>query len=444
MLRAMRQPFGGIGGSSRLGLGLAIVLALLTGVLIYAWMAANDSRNAPAGVTAAPMVTVVTAATNIAAGTTITPEMLELSAVPQESTLPGVIGDVPLVVGRVARIPVLRGEQLIAAKLTTIGANGTGLSYVVPEGRRAMAVKVDKVIGAGGLLRPGVRVDVFVVIGEKASARPSVAAQNVEVLAVEQNVLNVLPTLGARTDETTSADGTLVDQAEPEPRGTVATLALTPVEVERILFAEEAGSIRLTLRAPGDETTIVANDAVFAYSDEFTEGTPSAATSLSFIVPEGLRAMAVAVDKVVGVGGLLRPGDRVDVVAVLEVETIGGGTLLKFARSLLIGQAIEVLAVEQALENQAAGEAAGGEAGTGVEQPPAQPFATVVTLALTPLQMQQVLLAEDQGVIRLGLRPPGESEIVNIPDTAFFSVADTTAAAELFGQSVQSIVDSGG
>src|SRR3972149_4459662 len=62
---------------------------------------------------------------------------------------------------------------------------------------------------------------------------------------------------------------------------------------------------------------------------------------LAFVVPKGLRALSVEVDEIRGVGGLLLPGDRVEVIAGVTADAVGvdsAGTVL---------QGIEVLAVAQ-------------------------------------------------------------------------------------------------
>src|SRR3972149_5788424 len=53
---------------------------------------------------------------------------------------------------------------------------------------------------------------------------------------------------------------------------------------------------------------------------------------LAGVVPKGLRALSVEVDEIRGVGGLLLPGDRVDVIAVLTADAAGvdtAGTVLQ-------------------------------------------------------------------------------------------------------------------
>ena len=120
------------------------------------------------------------------------------------------------------------------------------------------------------------------------------------------------------------ADGTLADQPEAQPAGTVATLAVTPRAAEEIFLAEEGGAIRLAVRAPGDVAVVVgADETLSAAATAIPE-----AGGLSVVVPVGMRALAVAIDRVIGAGGLLQPGDRVDIVGVLEVhqsDIVGSG-----------------------------------------------------------------------------------------------------------------------
>ena len=137
--------------------------------------------------------------------------------------------------------------------------------------------------------------------------------------------------------------------------------------------------------------------------------------------------------EVISPGGLIRPGDRVDVVAVVDVQYKDLITDKEFTetRAFTIAQTIQVLAVEQSLERQLApvdgGTATESKAeGSPVDQPEPEPEGTVVTLALTPEATQQVLLTETKGKIRLVVRAPGDTEIVETEDSTFLSLADPT------------------
>lgn len=261
-----------LGGSSRLGLLLAAVLAVLTGLLVFAALRGSDSEPLVTTATGGAETTVVTAKQDIAARAEITAEMLQLTKVPANALLGGAYSDSTLVVGRVARIPIYAGEQLVQEKLASERSD-LGLSYIVPQGMRAMGVKVDKVISPGGLIRPGDRVDVVAVVDvqykdlitdkEFTETRAFTIAQNIQVLAVEQSLERQLAPVDGGTATESKAEGSPVDQPEPEPEGTVVTLALTPEATQQVLLTETKGKIRLVVRAPGDTEIVETEDSTF-------------------------------------------------------------------------------------------------------------------------------------------------------------------------------------
>ena len=185
--------------------------------------------------------------------------------------MPGALGSSELAVGRIARIPVYKGEQIVQEKLASTPTD-LGLSYIVPTGMRGMGVKIDKVVGAGGLVRPGDHVDVVAVVDVKytdittnkdfTETRAITVAQNVEVLAVEQKLENqVRP---ATTDASAATDQTaIVDQPAAQADGTVVTLALTPDDAQKVLISQDKGAIRLSVRAPGDNTITDTKNTTF-------------------------------------------------------------------------------------------------------------------------------------------------------------------------------------
>lgn len=428
MQRQLTNPMTMIQGSSKLALFIALGLAVAAGIVVFAILRSNSSEQSTF---AAGTVTVITATEGIPAGARIEPGMLQFTEVSEEGLAPGALANPDLAIGQIARIPILEGEPVLAGKLTSNLQTGSGLSFIIPDGRRALGVRIDKVIGAGGLLRPGDRVDIYAVVsvptfstvtGEVVAEpnRPIIVAQDIEVLAVEQELQRVLPTQ-ANVERTNETGGTLSDQADAQPLSSVVTLAVTPTEAQTLLLAEDAGSIRLALRGLGDDGIVATPEAVFSDVIADVSAYPVGEdTSLSYVVPVGLRAMAVAADKVIGAGGLIRPGDRVDVMAVLEVSLAidGVGVVDGSARAVTLQQNVEVLAVEQALENLTPAEGATEVAG----QPAAQPSATVVTLAVSPEIAQAIFLAEEEGSIRLSVRAPGDDEVRPIASTAFFSI----------------------
>ena len=248
-----------LGGSSRTGLLLAGALAAVTGILIFAALRSGDD-GATKSVGGGAETAVVVARLNIPARTAIQADMVEVVRVPSNALLGGAFSSSDQAVGRVARIPIYKGEQLVQDKLATTKTE-LGLSYIVPQGHVGLAMKVDKVIGAGGLIRPGDRVDVIAVVDVKYSdiasdkqftdTRSFYLAENVEVLAVEQKLENRPVTPGASG----SNDGTLVDQPAADATATVVTLALTTDDAPKVLLADEKGKVRLAVRASGDTST---------------------------------------------------------------------------------------------------------------------------------------------------------------------------------------------
>ena len=151
---------------------------------------------------------------------------------------------------------------------------------------------------------------------------------------------------------------------------------------------------------------------------------------LEDVVPKNMRALSVEVDEIRGVGGLILPGDRVDVIAVLAADAAGVDS------SVTALQDIEVLAVGQTTQEALPRAEAvdGAEPGTDASsgQRPAdaepQPDARTVTLALTPEQAQLLALIQDKGKIWLSLRPFGEDATVTLTESTLYTVVEPAKA----------------
>jgi pilus assembly protein CpaB len=105
---------------------------------------------------------------------------------------------------------------------------------------------------------------------------------------------------------------------------------------------------------------------------------------LPITIPEGLRAVSVEVDEVVGVAGFVLPGTRVDVLA-----TVMPGTDRNQIVTRIILQNIRALAADQRYQQDIAGE---------------PQYVTVVTLLVTPEEAEALTLAATEGRIQLALR----------------------------------------
>jgi pilus assembly protein CpaB len=119
--------------------------------------------------------------------------------------------------------------------------------------------------------------------------------------------------------------------------------------------------------------------------------------SLSLLIPQGMRAMTIAINEIKGVAGFLKPGERVDVIGTYEFAEPKTQHL-----AWTVLQDAEILAVAQNMGDPERPQK--GDAKTAGQKDPAKLGASV-TLAVTPEQAQQVALSEELGALRLTLRP---------------------------------------
>jgi pilus assembly protein CpaB len=112
---------------------------------------------------------------------------------------------------------------------------------------------------------------------------------------------------------------------------------------------------------------------------------------LSITIPEGMRAVSVGVDEVIGVAGFVLPGTRVDVLVTVVPSS---DRTQSITRTILTN--IRTLAADQRYQQDIDGEPS---------------YVTVVTLLVTPEQAETLTLAATEGQIQLALRntlDPGE------------------------------------
>ncbi len=180
------------------------------------------------------MTQIVVAAETLALGTRVTKPHLRMVPWPKAVALEGSFLDLEEVVGRGVIVPMLANEPVMESKLAPIEA-GTGLTTAIPEGLRAVAIKVNDVIGIAGFVLPGTRVDVIVVGSPDPRTKndtSKVILENIVVLAAGQNMEQ-------------GTDG--------EPQDVqVITLLVTPVGAEKLALASVDGRLQLALRHPLD------------------------------------------------------------------------------------------------------------------------------------------------------------------------------------------------
>ncbi|HEY0761013.1 MAG TPA: Flp pilus assembly protein CpaB [Pyrinomonadaceae bacterium] len=183
---------------------------------------------------------VVVARVEIPIGSRVIAEQLAVAQFPLDVTPEGAISKIDEnLIGRVAITAISPRDPVTENKLAPVGAAG-GLSSVIPEGFRAMTVKVDDVVGVSGFILPGTLVDVVVVIQPpKGSGNEEmiskIALQNIKVLASGQNI-----------------DKPKNDR-EVERSIRAVTLQVTPEQAEKLALASSEGKLQLVMRNSVDQ-----------------------------------------------------------------------------------------------------------------------------------------------------------------------------------------------
>jgi pilus assembly protein CpaB len=213
----------------------------------------------------AEQVTVLVAARDLPVHTKIGPDDVKVIEVSKPSKVDSALDKPDDAIGKVLGYPLASGEQILPTKFAT--AAPTGMSIVIPPGKRAVSAKVDQVVTAGGLLEPGDHVDVIGTFNaDKAGKDESVIfLQNVEVLAIDQAYE------GQPSDAVDATQNQQIAKVGVAPQGTstpvvesvrapvypnakTVTFALGPEEAQRLTLADSVGQLRLAVRAPNDTT----------------------------------------------------------------------------------------------------------------------------------------------------------------------------------------------
>jgi pilus assembly protein CpaB len=216
-----------------LALSGAVVCGLLAVMLVTRYVASVRTF-------AKELNNVVVAKMEIPLGAKITVEQLALAPMPNASAPEGAFLKLEEVVGRVAVTPIGVREPITKLKLAPEGV-GAGLPAVIPEGYRAMTVKVDDVVGVSGFVMPGSYVDVVAVIvpvskdnNNTQGPVSKIVLQNIKVLAS-----------GPKIDSPQ-------DQRQPAEVKAV-TLQVTPGEAEKLVLAANEGKLQLVMRNYTDQ-----------------------------------------------------------------------------------------------------------------------------------------------------------------------------------------------
>ncbi len=209
--------------------GLALAIGLLASFAVF-----NKLRNFSGSGSNERGVPVVVAANDIPVGVKLAAHDLRVIYLPQSAIPAEAFSSTSKILDppRGVILPMSAGEFVLRSKLAAENA-GAGLPSMIPQGMRAVSVRVNDVVSVAGFVQPGTHVDVLATGSGSGSERQTTTVlENVLVLAV-----------GKSLDRNASAD------AQTAP---VITLAVSPDDAQKLALVSQEGRIQLSLRNPVD------------------------------------------------------------------------------------------------------------------------------------------------------------------------------------------------
>ena len=243
-----------MGRVQQLVAALMVLISLLLGW--YAWVLANRSLTAKPAEVSAPRLNVVVATKPIPAGVPIAKDSIKVEAMTVRPE--GAFDNVAAVEGKIPAENIVTGETILAQRMFGLEK---GIVSAIRPGERAVALKVDEVIGVGNRLNPRDVVDVFAIMrrnnDEIAQSQSKLLVAGVRVLAV-----------GNRSVQGRDIGVSNIPDATLPPRTVV--LAVPFNDVNRLALASEMGKILLALRSPLDQVPSLAEPAATANQAKVT------------------------------------------------------------------------------------------------------------------------------------------------------------------------------
>ena len=221
---------------SLIALAVSLILGVLAVYLANIYLSRSDVKVEAAAV---GTTRVAVAAVPLDYGVEVTPEKIRFVDFPNASLPAGSFRTLDQLLPpgkkRVALRPMQVNELILASKLSGEGQSAS-IAALLPDGKRAAAIRLNDVSGVAGFIQPNDTVDVLVTRQASASGDANqltdVLLQNIRVIAIDQNAKN--------------ADGT------PSIAKT-ATLEVQPLDAQKLALAQQVGSLSLVLRKPGED-----------------------------------------------------------------------------------------------------------------------------------------------------------------------------------------------
>ena len=243
---------------------------------------------------------VVVAKGDIDLGTRLTPLMLKVADWPKNSVPEGAVSDPEKIKDRVVRVTVLSGEPILESKLAPIGTQG-GLSAVIAEGRRAMTVRVNDVVGVAGFALPGNYVDI--VVNTEDDTQKNIDGRGKSISKIVLDHILVLAV---------AQESSVREEGKPKVVNAV-TLEVTPEQAEKLDLARSVGQLSLVLRNQLDTSPVQTSGTTKNQMLNGEEAAP-AAPPVSMVKAPADEAVKPVVKKVAKKAISAKPSEQVELI----------------------------------------------------------------------------------------------------------------------------------
>ncbi|MGD9798075.1 MAG: Flp pilus assembly protein CpaB [Acidimicrobiia bacterium] len=215
----------------------AVVLALVGTILLVTYVRAAEDR----AVAGEELVPVLVLTSDVKAGTPAADlaDHVKTEKVPAKVKAEGAVTSVESLIGKIAAVDLVHGEQVVSTRFATVAESGRAAA---PDGLLEVTVPLEPHRALGGQLQPGEKVAVVITIDDDGSGK---AATRLVLHKIVVTAVQV-------AEDDVVSDG---DDAKSAPTGNLlVTLAVDGPSVEKIVFAAEQGHLWLAAE-PDDAST---------------------------------------------------------------------------------------------------------------------------------------------------------------------------------------------
>jgi pilus assembly protein CpaB len=233
---------------------LAVILAGLAAYALFSYIRGVETRTQEEfepvdAFVAAELIPAGTSAEAAVAGGLIEPRSVPAAALP-----PNAIGSLTQIEGTVAVVDILAGEVIVSDRFGEGAVAPRGLREI-PQDREAVSIEVGVVQGVAGFISPGDQVSVIAQLTLPEAAEPEEPEDGEPAATPEPTQTTVVQYL-LQDVEVLAVGRRVVQEGEDQVQPTeqvLMTLALTPEDAERLVFAYNQGSLHFTLLPPESE-----------------------------------------------------------------------------------------------------------------------------------------------------------------------------------------------